>query len=57
MSLRDGVNSRWVENSDRTSPFAIHRGRIAEDGGRIAETGDRNRGNLALIRRARTNRY
>ena len=57
MRLRDGVNSRWVENSDRTSPFAIHRGRIAEDAGRIAGMGDRNRGNLALIRRAPTNHH
>lgn len=57
MSLRDGVNSRWVETSDCTSPFAIHRGRIAEDAGRIAGMGDRNRGNLALIRTAPANRY
>ena len=49
MNLRDGVNSRWVENSDCTNPFAIHRGWIAEDAGRIAGMGDRNRGNLALI--------
>ena len=57
MSLRDGVNSRWVENSDLTSPFAIDRGRIAEDAGQIAEMGDRNRGNLALIRRAPNNHH
>lgn len=57
MRLRDGVNSRGMKNNDCTSPFAIHRGRIAEDAGRIAGMEDRNRGNLALIRTAPTNHY